>query len=309
MPTTPPNMPNAEALLEIVDSFPSPTAVGFEPDGDGLNLHVKHLAADDRSGSADLFGFHAPASWQAIGITMSGTAVPLDSLPHLPDALLDGDDLVDLDLDDDGADDVSYSIVLSRNGEFASRLQIDGELIQNSWPSADFPDTPKGVSVDTLHRVMGLQSPGEEPPIELLKLSMWLDSIMEIIASRGKVTWREAAALQSAFNEPSRVDPSVESVAEAIVRSSTSISWERLRSRSCLGSEEVMGLSTDELSWMDATMYARWIMSYQPDLDLVVATLVAAGTGDVGRKITEVIDAVSERCDEIDDPFYTTRTA
>ncbi|MGB6058255.1 MAG: hypothetical protein WBF71_08305, partial [Microthrixaceae bacterium] len=62
-------------------------------------------------------------------------------------------------------------------------------------------------------------------------------------------------------------------------------------------------------SWMDATMYARWIMSYQPDLDLVIATLVAAGTGDVGRRITEVIDAVTERCAQIDDPFYTTRTA
>ncbi|MGB6058023.1 MAG: hypothetical protein WBF71_07140, partial [Microthrixaceae bacterium] len=254
MPTTPPNMPDPESLLEIVDTFPSPTAVGFEPDGDGLNLHVKHLAPDDRSGSADLFGFHAPASWQAIGITMSGTAVSLDPLASLP---ADVTDLaVGNDDDGDGSDDASYSIVLARNGEFASRLQVVGDLIQNSWPCADFPEAPRGVSVDTLHRVMGLPSPGNEPPVAMLELSLWLDSIMEIIASRGRVTWGEAAALQAGFavpagfKGPSRVDPSAESVAEAIVRSSASISWERLRSRSCLRAEEVMGLCAEELSWM-----------------------------------------------------------
>lgn len=295
-------MPDAEALLEVVDTFPSPAAVGIEPAGEGLNIHFKELPPDDRSGSAGLFGFHAPDSWHAIGLTVEGRAVPVGDSFELPD------DLDPSMLDSDG--DISYSILVTRTGEFASRLRLQGDEIQNSWPNAgDFPDVPQGVSVDALHRVMGLASPGDEPPTALLMLSLWLGSVVEVLATTNRMTWSKAATLHPGFKGPVKVDPSVEMVAEAIVRSSANTSWERLRTRGASRTGTTMELEPHELRWMDATMYGRWVMSFQLDLELVIAALTAAGTGDVGRRIADVIDAVHERCAHTADPFYETRTA
>ena len=201
--------------------------LGIEPAGDELKLHVKHLAPDGRAGASGLFGFHAPDSWQAVGLSVSGIAVPLDdSVSQLEGSNrsdLDGFAVDDFDCgvkdgkDDEGdGDECSYSLLVTREGEFASKLWHFGEEKLGCWPNADcHPDIPRGVSVDALHRVMGLPSPGAEPPTTHLVISLWLDEVMNSMWTTDRITWRDAVQLHLGHVGPTKVDPSVEMVARS----------------------------------------------------------------------------------------------
>ncbi|HTO02030.1 MAG TPA: hypothetical protein VL068_15290 [Microthrixaceae bacterium] len=319
-------MPSPAELLEIVDSFPAPSAVGIEPAGEHLNLHVKQLVPDGRAGASGLFGFRAPESWQAIGLSVAGVAVPLDDANCQLDRTgkfgrhpFETDDVDELDELDEIYNtphetddrDASYSLLLTRSGEFAAKLWHREEENVGCWPSADCdPGIPQGVSVDALHRVLGLPSPGTEPPTTHLVISLWLDEVMSSLLHLDQVTWMDAAQLHlKDVGNPARVDPSVETIVESIMRASSSANWERLRTRGAKRSRSTATLRPHELEWMDSTMYGRWVMSFLPDHDMVVDALIASGSEDAGTRIAGVIKAVNARCPNLYAPLQQRRSA
>ncbi len=293
--------PDAQTLLEIVDTFRSVTAIGFEPAHEGMNVHIKELYPDDRSAAGDLFGFRAPESWHAVGMKLSGRAISLAA----PDRTAPEERHPD-----SGDNEISSSILLVRTGEFASKMNFEGTEHLGCWPAADHsPEAPQGVCIDALHRVMGLPSPGEEPPLALLSLSLWLDAIMTVLADEGTITWARAAATELSYPGSGKSDTSVTQVAEAIWAEGAAISWDRLRVGAVHRKRTSSQLLPEEMEWMDSTMYGRWAMSCFPDFDLVVAAMTAAGCEGVANRVSQVIDEVRDASSRPDEWLYRRRSA
>ena len=250
--------------------------IGIEPADDHVDLHLAPLPEDDRAGAAGLFGMRAAASWCAVAATFSGRARHLESL-----------DIV-------GA--AEALVVVDRGGGVASALRVDGEPVLR--PAGDGPGPVVGLTIDALHRMLGLPSPGRAPAAPLMALAVWSQLIILHTLDRGSTSWADAVRLHPGGpGGPGRrrhdhgVDASVETVVEATLRTEGDLSWERLHRRACAG-HGPPDLTPDEAAWMDPTLYGRWLLGGLPDAALAAETLVAHGEQRTADSLLAVATAV-----------------
>lgn len=262
--------PTPSALIDIVRELPAFSFIGFETTKEPPVATVSDLPLDQRSPAGGLFGFHAPKTWYAVGVTLSGTARHMDG----PDP---GGEVTDLG-------DVHTGLVVTRDAETSSFVSR-GDTTDppgSDERDADLEDAaPSGLVVDALHRVLGLPSPGEPPdPAEMI-MSIWMDDVLTILRADHRITWAQMVRIHPAVathtRGPSGIPPSDESIVEAITRSRAHIDWKRVHHRAVVSRESTAHLRPKEVGWMDPTMFARWSLSLLPDAPTAAVMLSGFG--------------------------------
>lgn len=250
------------ALLEITRDLPGFTFVGFDSSGDPPAAEVTDLPFDPRSAAGGLFGVRAPRRWDAVAVTITGTARRVESTDELGD--------------------VTAGMVVTRNAELASFIDI-GERCDSGIHNEEHlvHAEPDGMLVDALHRVLGLPSPGEPPDPSEMMMSIWLDDVLTILFDDRQVTWAQMArihpAVESTAHSPSMTPPSDEMIIEAIERSRPHVDWRRIHQRAVQTREPTARLTPREIRWMDPTMFARWTLSLLPTVEGVALKLSDLG--------------------------------
>jgi hypothetical protein len=272
VPTTPrahaPGEPlPAHSLLDLLAGFPASVVVGFEPDGRHVDLHVSPLPYDPRAGAAGLIGLCADESWAAAGVAVTGSAVTAGAWT---------------------AEDARAAVVVTRSGGMSSSISVG-----SAGPSSPAAGPACGLVVDSLHRMLGLPSPGGPPDAAALGVAMWVDRVLGLALRDGGVDWAAAAALHPALTAPARVAPSVETMVELTVRSASVFDWTRLHQRSSTGTLRTADLDPQEAAWMDTTMFARWVLGSLPDVPAALAVLADQGATVVADRIAAVVAGVA----------------
>lgn len=248
-------------LMPVEDNM----VLGFEADHRGLGLHMAPLEFDpDEPAATALFGFRAPETWDAVGVAVTGHLRRID--PMGPDEVLHTNS---------GA-----SLVMHRDGRRASRLTVDGVEVDPAELSADPGERtslasggaihpleiaaagPEGFLSDGLARVLGLPSPGDEPPTELLTLFVWATVVSGHLGVGDRVDRAHLVALHPGADStgPNRGLVSAEALIDTTVAASREFTWERLRRLATRSGGVLRSLAPETAEWMDATMYARWTL-------------------------------------------------
>ena len=285
----------ADDLIDLVEAIGAetdglgPMVFGFEPHPEGVDLHSAPLPHDERAIAAGLFTMRAEPGWTAVAAAFSGRARHPDSGQVV--GLAEG------------------AVVVDRRGGIASRLRVE------DLPVEPLPDggAVGGLTVDALHRMLGMPSPGEPPHPALLSLALWCELLLAHGTQGDTTTWADAVALHP--GRPGRgrrdgagargdryigaahhsagtpVDASVETVTEATMRADEELDWARMHRRACAG-HGAPDLSIAEVRWMDPTLYARWLLGSFPDPVLTAEVLRANDGERAAAGLLEVCDAV-----------------
>jgi hypothetical protein len=276
-------------LAEVLSTFVHDDApdghlvIGIEP-GDGhVELHVAPLPHDERAGSAGLFGMRAGRRWCAVAVAVSGRARDARSLHVRGDA--------------------RALVVVDRDGGIASHVVVDHDRSDASWFEADDdptvgaeigrPGSPAGLTVDALHRMLGLPSPGEPPATPRVALAMWSQLLILHVLEHGVASWAQAVALHPGHPAHQGAEASIETVAEATLRTEGELDWHRMHRRACRHGGPG-DLTANEVAWMDPTLFARWMLGSLPDAELAAQVLVAHGQERTARSLLEVAARVDE---------------
>jgi hypothetical protein len=252
--------------------------VGVEPAGDELRLHVAPVPADDRAGAAGLFGMRAAPEWTAVAEVFTGRARHLDDGARLGEA--------------------TGVIVVDRAARVASQLLVDGRVVVapgEHGPDGRSRDVPVGLVVDALHRMLGLASPGAAPAPPVAALAVWGQVLVQHTLEHGPPDWATAVALHPGDPGPSHVVASVETVTEATLHTGADMDWRRLHRRAVRRGDGHADLRPDEVTWMDATLYARWVIGSMPDPATVAELLEQHGAEDTARRVLRVAATVLDR--------------
>ncbi len=256
-------------LLGLLEDFPEPVVVGFRPTRRRVELHVAPLPPDARTGAAGLFGLTADPGWSAVGVAFAGRARQLRS-----GTLLD--------------DRSSAAVVVTRSGRCASWVRsgddpTGGERVEGG---------AGGIVVDALHRILGLPSPGEPPSPALLAATVWAHEILELLLIDGSVGWDDALTLHPGEPGAGPVGPSDEMLLEATRRFAADFDWAAMHARAASGAVPVHELTTREAAWMDATMFARWVIGSLPDPFAVVDALRGHQCHEVAGRLEALLAAL-----------------
>ena len=276
MSPTPPRIVDHDdptPLLELLSHFPDSVVVGYEPDGDHVQLHVAPLLSDDRAAAAGLFGLHAEPSWSAAGVAVVGRARHL----HTRQVVGDG---------------ANAAVVVTRSGAVASRFHVDG--LDDALPAA--PDGggegAEGLVVDALHRMLGLPVRGTQVPPAHLALTVWADRVLDVLLSEGSLDWADALRLHPGDPGPGPIGPSIEMLVEATVRFTDGFDWADLHRRTAQGRRAGYDLTPQEAAWMDVTMFSRWVAGSLPDLGHALHVIDLHGCHTVADRLRKVALAI-----------------
>lgn len=275
---------DAPALVELLgellgpDEQLEPHVIGIEPVSDQLRVHMAPLPRDERCAAAGLFGMRARPNWCAVALTLVGRARHMDTAEVVGQA--------------------TALVVVDRHGLVASTLQVDTDPLNTDPLDAAphdaaplDPGPPEGLTVDALHRMLGLPAPGHAPPTPLFVLALWSQLLIDHTFEFDTTTWTDAVRLHPGEPGPGPVAASVETVVEATLQTDGLISWHRMHRRGCAGAGPP-DLSRAEAKWMDPTMYARWVLGSLPDPHLAVQVLSAHGCDHAAAGLDAVRHAV-----------------
>jgi hypothetical protein len=261
------------AVADTTDDGPTdgPVLVALVGFGrDHVDVATRTVPVDARCGSAGLFGITAPRGTAAVGVVargLAGRAVPLD-----------GSGLVDV-----ARSPTSVVLAVHRRGGVRARLH-DGSSAGSVGTGGDpGAEGAQGVLVDGLHRVLGLPSPGQPPPVVDLLHGWWSRALLDRVAV-GRCSVADAVALHPAAD--GSTGPDIGRLAAVTVGMATAAAWSRLRQAAArAGAGE---LAPDEAAWMDDTMFARWVVEPLPTIDRAVDTLQRSGCVGTAAFVAEV---------------------
>jgi hypothetical protein len=240
-------------LIGLTDDGVSPADPPISP-GDPPGDVSAAAGPDPADLVASLVGFVAPDDWRAMAVVVQGRSWLLDDV---------------------GADPrpVRLTHVVDRSGEVATVLRHAGD------PPTVRQEPGAGRLVDVCRRALGLSTPPPPEDSTLLWALQWMDGLVVRVARGERIRGLVAAA---------RAHPAVELVAEhdpdlvdeaiaRLVRLGTLMGaqrpWPKLHRAAASGEWSVEGLAPEGAAWMDAGMFARWVLGEYPDLDEYLAEL------------------------------------
>lgn len=262
-----------DAALQLLAELEPASVITLLPESSGrLLLGIRDLPPDPRCAGAGLFGLEVPVPCSLVGLSFTGeTGHTGDGGPA------------------DAAGPVRVDAVVTSSGRVHSQIhRSDGE------PSP-VEGQAGGVVVDALHRVLGLPSPGEAPPLIAMVVGLWFHQVLRLLGDGRRPSWADVAAahLAPAHGAPTgigRLPPSEEVVAESMQELADEADWESLRSAAAIGRMAAPELAPDEAGWMDTTMFARWMVDSFPTAGTVLSRLADAGAHDVVDRVHNVLD-------------------
>ena len=84
--------------------------------------------------------------------------------------------------------------------------------------------------------------------------------------------------------------PSPETVVTAMQRLADEAAWDDLRRAAAIGRMAAPDLDPDEAAWMDATMFARWMVDSFPSPARALGLLRRSGAHDAADRIEQVLE-------------------
>ena len=243
------------------------------PDDLGLSIGLLELDSEDTPPVSALLGFRADPSWVAAGLVFHGSARTLD---------------------DDGKPGERRRVravhAVTVDGEEASILRY----LDDPGATID-PGPAEGRLTDCCKRILGLPTP--RPPAPLLHwfATVWLGAVLGRLASEPArpLSWPDIVGLHP-LADPCALQP--RSFATHVADHIATTTWESLRFEVSAGAVQFGRLGTLPNSlvahvmaevpptvagWMDEGMFARWLLSAQPDpIDLLIDLAdLMAGSG------------------------------
>ncbi|UDY37025.1 hypothetical protein [Dermatobacter hominis] len=266
-----------DTVLALLAGLPPGTLVAIRPDGpDHVAFGLRELAPDPRCGGAGLFGLDAPDGSVVVGLSFEGVSEPSDAPPRAPS---------DPPLDD--VDPTRVDVLVTAQGQVHSRIH------DHVQPPPKVRRPARGIVVDALHRTLGLPAPGDPPPLTELVARMWLHEVLRRWDGDAVPTWADAAVahLDPGGDEPLRgLPPSPEAVVASMQRLADEAAWDDLRRAAAIGRMAAPDLDPDEAAWMDATMFARWMVDSFPSPARALDLLRRAGAHDAADRMEQVLD-------------------
>jgi hypothetical protein len=269
----------AHALAEAAEAEPAPAdlvglvdlrSIGIEPAAGAPPDHIVLTAVADPDPVAGLLGTVAPPEVWAVGLVADARARFLD----------DGTPV--------GA--TSFVHLLDRRGSSVTVLRGPGHDPLVTGPGTDLGE---GRIADLCRRMLGLPTP--PPPTDMTAhvVDLWLARATRAALQEPGLEWAEVVARNPATELAvlTTATPTPAAVARRTRELGEQLDWERYRTR-CIeaGGTPFGELDGEVLSWMDAGMFARWMLgetlSWSAHLDLLEG-LVSPGAAERLRLTVE----------------------
>lgn len=250
-----------------------------DPEGDPRAFAFGFRTLDEGQHPLELLlGFVAPPAWTAMGVVCFGWAAPgddVDAARHRASGRRPSRHPERMR--------VRVTSIVDRRGRERATAQLeDGTVI-------DEPGS--GTVSDALRRC--LRVPTDPPPVGSQELfaAVWL---ADLAASGRALSWTEAALRHPAMRVLERGYPRPQP--EELIASGRALhrtmSWEKLRQRAADGRFDA-GADIDAAlaAWMDAGMFARWVLGGLTPLPRLLADCAAVVSPDVLRRVRRALRA------------------
>lgn len=261
----------ARALHHAAADDPGPTdlvgvvdlaSLGVAPEPGGRPDQIVLAALDDPDPVALLLGRTAPAEFWAVGMVTGARSRSLDG-----PARYDGATFVHL------VDRRGCSVgVLTGPG---ARTQVDGPDLE----------PVRGRGADACRRMLGLPTAPPPPDMTAHVVDLWLARTTRAALEQPGLDWPSVARHNPAHElAPGTAIPTPAAIARHTVAFGEQLDWERYRQR-CVeaGSTPFGELEGSVAAWMDAGMFARWLLGesvpWAAHLDLLEG-LLSPGAAD-----------------------------
>ena len=257
LPPSRPELFRALASILLDDQLDDTLAVALADDcaeSGAVDLFVRALPSDDPIGS--LYGFRAPAEWDAFGVVASGTAHTIDWPGDAPLR-------------------VRVVHLLDRHGVEVSMAKPEGTA--SAAMIVDLCGAPDsaGRVPDTCRRVLGLPTrPPVAQPTTLWAVD-WLDRVL-------------AEVLRRDLGAPPLSWPAVERLHRG--RNPDIAPWSILRRECAAGQLAIAGISPAVAEWMDDGLFSRQVIAAYPELHELVADLADLLPAEVWRQLVDRIE-------------------
>lgn len=239
---------------------------------DGLDGGLEVAVRDD---GFDPLGWLAPPECQVFAMVGTGRVRPLDDAVELPASLAGG-----------RAGGVRMACVVSRRGRVGWHMVLpDG---------SSFDHIPEeGRVLDLLKRTLGLPTAPPPPTLGRLQCAAWLAAVIDHAALGQPMSWSAVLDLHPALAGRD-AGPDTATKEYALGLHLRELTWEDVRAAVAGGSatagSAVAGLPHPELAaWMDAGMFARWVLAGTPDLDALLARARPYLRPPAARRLTHMV--------------------
>jgi hypothetical protein len=222
-------------------------------DSGAFDLFVRALPLIDPIGS--LYGFRAPAAWDAFGVVASGTAQAVDRPGDAPRR-------------------VRVVHLLDRHGIEVSMAKAEGTTAPMIVDLCGAPDTAGRVP-DTCRRVLGLPTRPPTVPTAALWAVDWLDRVLAEVLGRD-------------LGAPPLSWPAVERLHRR--RDGDVAPWSILRRECAAGQLTIGGVTPAIAAWMDDGLFSRQVIAAYPELHELVADLADLLPAEVWRQLVDRIE-------------------
>lgn len=262
-----------------------------DPEGDRLRNEIEFGFRTLEQGQHPLdllLGFVAPKAWTGMGVVCFGWAAPA------------GDDV-----------DFARGTSLMRASEHPDRHRVrvvtlvdrrGREQATASLDDGTVVDEPgSGTVSDALRRCLELPTP--PAPVGSVELfsALWLLQVAETAdAARARLGWPEVVLAHPSIRlltaAGRRARPNELVATGRLLHDS--LSWEKLRLRAAAGQGHGTQMPADLAAWMDAGMFARWVLGGLPPLPVLLQECAQRVDDDALGRIRRTLRAWN-----IDPPF------
>jgi hypothetical protein len=242
----------------------------------------------DQRPLADMLGWLAPPSCDAL-VVQVGT-------PHVHIIPLPGIELSAADRAAQGADgeeepeDLWLTVAVDRSARWASRLDVDGRIHDQSPDGGRVPDV--------LLRCLGLPT---DPPAEStagILATLWLLGILTAATEAdATLTWTAAVREHMIAAIVLQHEPGMSHrhLLELVQDAPQLMTWEVLKMAEGLGAL----CPPDVAGWMDSGVYSRWVTGQLPDVaTLLPAARRALRPAAYRRVVEEIVRSMNEPWDD-----------
>jgi hypothetical protein len=225
--------PTLDHLCDLAFVPEAPACFGVVDDGDRLRL----CDGPRIDHVDDLAGFNAPAHWAGIAFVGDGRGISLD----------------------DGSEHrLRMTFVLTRDGRHASSITTEDGTDRAGGPGLP-DDRPRGHVADLCHRALGLAAAPEPTTPDDTDHVRWLEDVLDLLD--GKDIELDISLVSTLLALHPRWGAPSARTWEDVHRwlNDLGCGWGRF--------------TADQLAWMDAPTWARYVVDGLPEIDRLLARL------------------------------------
>lgn len=250
--------PGPADLVGVVDL----ASIGVVPEPGARPDHLVLAALDDPDPVTALLGRSSPEAFWAVGLVTSALTRPLDAA--------------------DTADGATFVHLVDRRGVSVSVLGTPDGRTGTDGPTAE---PVQGRAADACRRMLDLPTAPPPPDMTAHVVDLWLARTTRAALEQPCLDWPSVVRHNPAHDlAPGTAVPTPAAIARHTVAFGEQLDWERYRQRCVEAGTTPFGeLDGAVAAWMDAGMFARWLlgesMPWAGHLDLLEG-LLSSGAAD-----------------------------